>query len=158
MDNMDRMDRIDESSGADAHAPHAQQAGQTAEVVRSEERLHLDTVSEVVGRVRVAKRVVTEERVVTVSVRREELVVEELPVDLDRPTGSLVVEASEVSADGTRGAAPVVEMWLSEEEVEVHTRIVPKRRVRVFVDTVTEMTEVSGTVDREVVEVVEVDG
>ena len=133
--------------------PSATPAGQPAEVVRSEERLDVATTWEVVGRVRVAKRVVTEERVVTVSVRREELVVEELPVDPDRPQGSLVTERSELPSDGVRSTAPAVEMWLSEEEVEVHTRIVPKRRVRVFVDTSTDVAEVSGTVAREVVDV-----
>jgi uncharacterized protein (TIGR02271 family) len=125
----------------------------TAEVVRSEERLDVVTTSEVIGRVRVAKRVITEERVVTVSVRREELVVEELPVDPEGPHGSLVTERSGTASDGDGTAAPVIEMWLSEEEVEVQTRIVPKRRVRVFVDTVTDMIDVSGTVAREVVDV-----
>jgi len=97
--------------------------------------------------------VITEERVVTVSVRREELVVEELPVDPDRPHGSLVTERSVTAADGAGTAAAVIDMWLSEEEVEVQTRIVPKRRVRVFVDTATDMIDVSGTVAREVVDV-----
>lgn len=141
----------------DAHAagrfPTTAESGEVvgaAEVVRSEERLAVTTHFEEVGRVRIAKRVVTEERVMTVRVRREELVVEELPLD---PGHGSLVAGRPAQSGGERTAAPVVEMWLSEEEVEVITRVVPKERVRVFVDTVTELTEVSGTVAREVIEV-----
>jgi uncharacterized protein (TIGR02271 family) len=137
----------------DHHSTSPDPAGRpraAAEVVRSEERLDVTTRVQEVGRVRIAKRVVTEQRVVTVNVRREELVVEELPVDPNH--APLVVEHGGLSG-GARGGPPVVEMWLSEEEVEVTTRVVPKERVRVFVDTVTEVAEVRDTVGREVVEV-----
>jgi uncharacterized protein (TIGR02271 family) len=139
-------------TGDDMHTDgSALRARETAEVVRSEERLDVTTRLEVVGRVRIAKRVVTEERVVTVSVRREELIVEELPVDPDRANDSLVAEGFGDRSDGT--APPVLELWLSEEEVELSTRIVPKQRVRVFVDTTTELIDVDASVAREVVEV-----
>jgi stress response protein YsnF len=128
-------------------------AREAAEVVRSEERLDVTTHTEVVGRVRVAKRVVTEERLITVSVRREELVVEELPVDPDHVPDGLITQRSGAGPDGTRTVAPAVEMWLSEEQVEVVTRTVPKERVRVFVDTETDLVDVAGTVAKEVVEV-----
>jgi uncharacterized protein (TIGR02271 family) len=127
---------------------HAREA---ADLVRSEERLDVTTHVREAGRVRVAKRVVTEQRVVTVEVRREELVVEELPADPHRAYDPLVCDQT-ASPGGARTAPPAVEMWLSEEEVEVTTRVVPKERVRVFVDTITEPVEVGGTVAREVVE------
>ncbi len=132
--------------------------GDTAEVIRSEERLDIGRRSEVVGRVRIAKRVVTEERQVTVTVRREELVVEELPADAatsgsPHPDdgGSLLQQ----STGGTHTSEPVLELWLSEEEVEVSTRVVPRERVRVYVDTVTGSVEVTETVGKEVVDVTE---
>ena len=114
------------------------------EVTRSEERLVPVTQRVVTGRVRVAKRIVVEERTVTITVRREELVVEHLPAGSadaaldERPSGS---------------TAPVLELVLSEEEVEVTTRVVPRERVRVFVDTSHETTTVDETVRREVVDV-----
>lgn len=122
-----------------------------AEVVRSEERLQVGTRSEVVGRVRIAKRVVTEERTVTVTVRREELVVEEVPVDPSGAPGGLLTEHPGPGSSGTR-TSPSVEIVLSEEEVEVTTHVVPRERVRVYVDTVTELVEVDESVAREVVE------
>jgi uncharacterized protein (TIGR02271 family) len=130
-------------------------AGTRADVLRSEERLDVVTHVQEAGRVRISKRVVTEERVVTVQVRREELVVEELPVDAGRAHDPLVMAHSELSG-ASRTAPPVVELWLREEQVELVTRVVPTERVRVFVDTVTELVEVGGTVAREVVEVDEV--
>ncbi len=136
---------------ADAGSRGPQDRGPTADVLRSEERLDVVTHVQEAGRVRISKRVVTEERVVTLQVRREELVVEELPVDPDRVQEPLVRQ-SELSGP-SRTAPPVVEMWLSEEQVELTTRVVPRERVRVFVDTVTDHVEVSGTVAREVVEV-----
>jgi len=128
----------------------ADRPGAAADVVRSEEHLAVATHVREVGRVRIAKRVVTEQRVITVDVRREELVVEELPVDPHHD--ALVVEGGGLSGDA-RSGSPVVEMWLSEEEVEVTARVVPKERVRVYVDTLTDVVEVGGTVAREVVEV-----
>lgn len=113
------------------------------EVVRSEERLTVRTRMQVSGRVRVAKRVVTEERTVTVTVRREELVVEHLPAGED--------DAAPARRPGTDG--PVVELVLSEEEAQVTTRVVPRERVRVFLDRVTQEVDVSGEVAREVVDV-----
>jgi uncharacterized protein (TIGR02271 family) len=141
----------DPDTRADAGAP-AGDAGQEAGILRSEERLDVVAHVQEVGRVRISKRVVTEERVVTLQVRREELVVEELPVDPGRGDDPLVMAHSELSG-AARTAPPVVEMWLSEEQVELTTRVVPRERVRVFVDTVTELVEVGGTVAREVVEV-----
>jgi uncharacterized protein (TIGR02271 family) len=119
------------------------------ELVRSEEQLHVSRHSEVAGRLRISKRVVSEERQVTVTVRREELVVEELPVDAAAAPSEGLLSAG----DGTRSTEPVLELWLSEEQVEVTTRVVPRERVRVFVESVTDSVQVSDTVAREVVDV-----
>jgi len=115
-----------------------------AEVVVSREQLAVSTQWHEAGRVRVAKRVVTEQR--TVTVRREVLVVEE------------VVAGQQVAGDGVRPtsggeSAPVLELTLSEEEVR--TVVVPRERVRVYVDRVSGTQQVTGTVAREQVELIE---
>ena len=114
-------------------------ADHTVDVVLAEERLTAGTRTVERGRVRVAKRVVVEERTVTVQVRREELVVEHLPAG----SGTL----DEAPARTTGG--PVLELTLAEEEVEVVTRVVPRERVRVYVDTVSSTEAVEATVARE---------
>jgi stress response protein YsnF len=133
------------------------------EMVRSEEQLRVRTTSEVTGRVRLVKRVVSEERVVTVTVRREELVVEHLPPDDGTASGAGpdastpavrdVEVGAPAEAGSVRAAEPTLELLLCEEEIEVVTRVVPRERVRVFVDTVTELVEVGDDLAREVVEV-----
>lgn len=133
--------------------------GQAVEVIRSEEQLAVGTRSHVVGRIRVAKRIVTEERTVAVTVRREELVVEQIDGDAHSTHhGDLLVDAStawagETAADRSATRTPVVELVLSEEEVEVVTRVVPRERVRVYVDVVTEQATVTENLAREVVDV-----
>lgn len=140
------------------HDPQVDEADDAVVVTRSEERLVVTTRPGDHHRIRVSKRIVSEERVVTVTVRREELVVERL----DGPEGRPVPLTRRGS--GTHGAASattrsegldmsVVELVLHEEEVEVATRAVPRERVKVFVDTVTELVDVHETLSREVVDV-----
>jgi uncharacterized protein (TIGR02271 family) len=124
---------------------------QGAEVVRSEEQLRVGTSRHAAGRVRVAKRVVTEERTVTVTVRREVLVVEQQALPAN---ASDVTDRRTADSDG----APVLELTLSEEQVRTEVVVVPRERVRVFVDRVTGSTEVTEQLAREVIEVDEVDG
>ena len=121
----------------------------SVEMIRSEERLAIGTRSEVSGSVRLSKRIVTEERTVTVTVRREELVVERLP----SPSGR-ELDPSRVVEGGPSGATPpALELTLSEEQVEVVTRVVPRERVRVHVDEITEWVDVTESLDKEVIEV-----
>lgn len=115
----------------------------SAQFVRSEERLVPGTRRVVAGRVRVSKRVTVEERTVTVAVRREELVVEHLPPDQSPYAADL---------QPTAIGGPLVELIVSEEQVEVTTRVVPRERVRVFVDTVHDAATLDAAVSREVVE------
>ncbi|WP_286966834.1 MULTISPECIES: DUF2382 domain-containing protein [Arsenicicoccus] len=69
-----------------------------ATVTRSEEELFVTTRPVESGRVRVSKRVVTEER--TITVRREELVVEELPARASLPADHDGVTGAGDRADG----------------------------------------------------------
>lgn len=109
------------------------------ELVLSEERLTAETRTVQRGRVRVSKRVVVEDRTITVRVRREELVIEELPAH----------EQAGAPAPGSRGTGPVLDLLLSEEEVDVVIRPVPRERVRLYVDTVTSDERVDASLQRE---------
>ncbi len=117
------------------------------EVIRSEERLRAGVERLVSGTVRIGKRVVTEERTVTVTVRREELVVEHVPV---------ATTGAGPTADRS-GTGPLVTLTLSEEVPEVVLRVVPRERVHVHVDRVTVAQAVTADVAREVVEIDGVD-
>jgi uncharacterized protein (TIGR02271 family) len=125
-----------------AGLPDARDAA--VEVVRSEQRLVPGVERRVSGRVRVAKRVVTEERSVTVTVRREELVVEHLPA----PDG-----AGDTVAPPPRDLDPAVTLVLSEEVPQVTVRTVPRERVRVHVDRITSDEVVTDDVALERVDV-----
>jgi len=126
------------------------------EVVRSEERVTVGVVRVPTRRVRLVKRVVTERRVV--ELRREELHVVEEPLDgrdgtpgADGTGGAPLVEALPASAQ-PRADAPL-ELVLSEEEAEVEVRVVPRERVRVWVERVDGEEQVRTTVRREEVDV-----
>jgi uncharacterized protein (TIGR02271 family) len=112
-----------------------------AEVVLSEEQLRVSTRTEVIGRVRVRKQVTSEEVAQTVTLRREELLVEDLP--LDGTSGRGADGALDASAAGDEE----FEVVLHEERLVVVT--VPVERVRVRVHRVTEEVAVSEVVRRE---------
>jgi stress response protein YsnF len=125
------------------------------EVIRSEQRLVAGVERRVGGRVRIAKRVVTEERTVTVTVRREELVVEHLPVpgtDARTDTEPGTSRTPDVPP-APHGSDAVVTLVLSEEVPEVSVRVVPRERVRAYVDRVTTLEVVTEDVDLERVDV-----
>ncbi|MWV50670.1 DUF2382 domain-containing protein [Rathayibacter sp. VKM Ac-2803] len=108
-------------------------------VIRSEERLEVTTVRIATERLRIRRVIVTEERTVTVRLRREELVIEREPVE-SSPVGDSPV------------AGPVT-MVLHAEEPVVTTRVVPVERVSVIVDRITAMRTVSDSVRKERVDV-----
>ncbi len=116
------------------------------EVVLSEEQLAVETRSQATERVRVRKRVVTEDVTMTVTVRREELIIEREPI----------VGTSHQAADGDF-ALPTetgeVEFVLHAEEPVVTKRVVPVERVKLNRNTITEERHISETVRRERVEV-----
>jgi uncharacterized protein (TIGR02271 family) len=113
------------------------------EVVRSEEELAVATRVVARERVRVVKRIVSETVTRTFEVRREELHVERVPLD-----GTELV-------DGPVTAEDVADIVLWQEELEVTSRLVPRERVRVRRELVTEAVPVADTVRREEIAVEE---
>jgi uncharacterized protein (TIGR02271 family) len=117
-------------------------------MTRSEEEMHVGTERHESGHARLRKYVVTEEEQHTVPVRHEELrVVREPITDTDR-VGDLT--------GGTIGEDEI-EITLHREEPVVETRAVPKERVRLSTNEVTEEETVTGQVRKERVEVEETD-
>ena len=120
-----------------------------ATMTRSEERVSLAVQRRTYEVVRLRKVIVTEERTITVPVRREQLVVERVTVsDLPAPRGP-----GDDAALADHLVGGVVEMTLSEEEVVVETRVVPRERVRVSKQEVTVQRQVVADVRREQIDV-----
>jgi uncharacterized protein (TIGR02271 family) len=115
------------------------------EVVLSKEQLQIDTVSVPVERVRIQKVIVTEERTVTVTVRREELRVVREPVRPDEEP------PEEVATFDSRDR--VIDMVLHEEQVVIGRHVVPVERVRVVVDRVVTQQPVTTELSHEEVDV-----
>ena len=113
-------------------------------MTRSEERLRVSTERYAAKRVRVVKYVVTEEVTVTVPVRREEIRIEEVPLDADGPA----VAVGTVTGTGL----PEVIVLHAERPV-VGTEVVPVERVRLHTEVVTEHVQVGDQVRRERVDV-----
>lgn len=114
-------------------------------VVVSEEQLSVETQSVPTDRVRVRKAVVTEDVTLTVTLRREELVIERDPIDAASPLAEsdrpLVTEGEEI------------EFILHAEEPVVSKRVVPVERVRLRRDEIVEERRITDTVRKERVEV-----
>jgi uncharacterized protein (TIGR02271 family) len=112
-------------------------------MTRSEEELHVGTERRESGRARLRKYVVTEEVQTTVPVRHEEVRVEREPI-------------TEGNADEAMGGPDIAEreheVTLHAEEPVVEKRAVPKERVRLEKDTVTEERQVSDEVRKERIE------
>jgi uncharacterized protein (TIGR02271 family) len=113
-------------------------------MTRSEEELQVGTETRERGRARLRKYVTTEEQQVTVPVQREEVRVEREPItdtNLDDATSGPDISEEEH------------EVTLHEEEVVVEKRAVPKERVRMDTETVTEERQVSEEVRKEQIQV-----
>jgi uncharacterized protein (TIGR02271 family) len=113
-------------------------------MTRSEEELRVGTAQRERGRVRLRKYVTTEEQQVTVPVRREEVRVEREPVtdaNLDAATSGPEISEEEH------------EVVLREEEAVVEKRVVPRERVRLDKETVTDERQVSEEIRKEQLEV-----
>ena len=129
----------DDTVGRDTSGPTTDQA-----MTRSEEELRVGTATRERGRARLRKYVVTENQQVTVPVSREEVRVEREPItdaNLDAATSGPAISEEEH------------EVTLREEQVVVDKRAVPKERVRLDKDTVTEERQVSEEVRKEHIEV-----
>jgi uncharacterized protein (TIGR02271 family) len=124
-----------ESVGHDTSGPTTDDA-----MTRSEEELRVGTTERESGRARLRKYVVTEQVQKTVPVHREEVRIEREPIT-DANVG-----------DATAGpdiSEEEHEVTLHEEEVVVEKRAVPKERVRLEKDTVTEDRTISEEVRKE---------
>src|SRR5687768_6308388 len=109
-------------------------------MTRSEEELRVGTADRERGRARLRKYVVTEEVQQTVPVRREEVRVEREPITDANADQAL---------DGPEISEEEHEVVLHEEEPVVEKRTVPKERVRMEKDSVTDEAEVSEEVRKE---------
>jgi uncharacterized protein (TIGR02271 family) len=113
-------------------------------MTRSEEELQVGTETRERGRARLRKYVTTETQQVTVPVQREEVRVEREPItdaNLDAAT-----RGPDISEDEH-------EVVLREEEVVVDKQAVPRERVRLGTETVTDERQVSEEVRKEQIEV-----
>ena len=109
-------------------------------MTRSEEELRVGTAKRERGRARLKKYVVTEEATQTVPVQREEVRVEREPItDANRGRATAGPDISEEEH----------EVVLHEEEVVTEKRAVPKERVRLDKQTVTNEQTVSDQVRKE---------
>jgi uncharacterized protein (TIGR02271 family) len=129
----------DDTVGRDTSGPTTDDA-----MTRSEEELRVGTETRERGRARLRKHVVTETQQVTVPVQREEVRVEREPItdaNLDAATSGPAISEEEH------------EVTLHEETPVVDKRAVPKERVRLDTDTVTDERQVSEEVRKEQIEV-----
>jgi uncharacterized protein (TIGR02271 family) len=125
----------DTAVGRDTSGPTTDNA-----MTRSEEELQVGTTQRERGRVRLRKYVTTEQVTQTVPVQREEVRVEREPItdaNLDAATSGPAISEEEH------------EVTLREEEVVVEKRAVPKERVRLDTETVTDERQVSEEVRKE---------
>jgi uncharacterized protein (TIGR02271 family) len=129
----------DSAVGRDTSGPTTDDA-----MTRSEEELQVGTQTRERGQARLRKHVTTETQQVTVPVQREEVRVEREPItdaNLDAATSGPAISEEEH------------EVTLREEEVVVDKRAVPKERVRLDTETVTDERQVSEEVRKEQIQV-----
>jgi uncharacterized protein (TIGR02271 family) len=124
--------------GHDVSGPTTDEA-----MTRSEEELRVGTADRERGRARLRKYVVTEEVQQTVPVRREEVRVEREPITDGNVDAAL---------DGPEISEEEHEVVLHEEEPVVEKRTVPKERVRMEKDAVTDEAQISEQVRKEQIE------
>jgi uncharacterized protein (TIGR02271 family) len=113
-------------------------------MTRSEEELRVGTQTRERGRARLRKHVTTEQQTVTVPVQREEVRVEREPIT-DANLGA--------ATSGPAISEEEHEVTLHQEEVVVDKRAVPKERVRLDTETVTEERQVAEEVRKEHIQV-----
>ena len=132
-------------------------AGTDGAMTRSEEQLRVGTERVATTRARLVKYVVTEDVQITVPIRREEIRVEEVPIDeVDDGIGESLVPGAEVygahsaepASAGTSRGLPE-EIVLHTERPVVTVEVVPLERVRLRTELVEGQETVTGQVKRE---------
>ncbi len=131
-------------------------------MIRNEEQLRVGTERVAATRVRLVKYVVTEEVQITVPIRREEVRIEEVPIDsADDEAGESLVTAERVygahsaertalgGAGGGDGGALPEEIILHTERPVVTVEVVPTERVRLRTELVQGQQTVTEQVQRE---------
>ena len=136
---------LPEGNGGPARETGYDTSGPTTDeaMTRSEEELRVSKVSKEAGRARLRKWVETEHASTTVPVAREEVRIEREPItdaNVDR------------ALDGPAISEEEHEVVLHEEQAVVSTEAVPKERVRLEKDTVTEQQEVGTDLRKERIE------
>ncbi|MBV8735215.1 MAG: PRC and DUF2382 domain-containing protein [Solirubrobacterales bacterium] len=126
------------SDGRDVSGPTTDEA-----MTRSEEELRVGKTQQERGRARLRKYVETEYVQTTIPVQREEVRVEREPI-----TDANIDQA----LDGPEISDEEHEIILHEEHPVVEKRVVPKERVRLQKDTVTEERQVDGELRKERIE------
>jgi uncharacterized protein (TIGR02271 family) len=124
--------------GVDTSGPNTDEA-----MTRSEEELRVGTAQRERGRARLRKYVVTEQVQTTVPLRHEEVRLEREPIT-DENVGQ-ATSGADISEEEH-------EVVLHEEQPVVEKRTVPKERVRLDTETVSEEHEVSEEVRKEQIE------
>jgi uncharacterized protein (TIGR02271 family) len=124
-----------QTTGRDTSGPTTDDA-----MTRSEEELHVGTERREAGRVRLRKYVVTEEETRTVPVSHEEVRIEREPITDANVDAAL--SGPEISDEEH-------EVVLHKEEPVVAKKVVPKERVRLDTETVTDDRQVTEEVRKE---------
>jgi uncharacterized protein (TIGR02271 family) len=138
-DGAERRAAPESTVGRDVSGPTTDDA-----MTRSEEELRVGTRAREAGRVRLRKYVVTEYVQKTVPVQREEVRIEREPI-----TDANVDQA----LAGPEISEEQHEVVLHEEEVVVEKRVVPKERVRLAKDTVTDEQQLTEQLRKERIDV-----
>jgi uncharacterized protein (TIGR02271 family) len=141
-------EEADRSAGVGAGrreaSEHTAGRGADAAMTRSQEELNVGTQTRERGRVRLRKYVTTEQVTQTVPVQREEVRLEREPItdaNLDAATSDPGISEDEH------------EVTLHEEQPVVDKQVVPRERVRLDTDTVTDERQVGEEVRKEQIEV-----
>jgi len=166
VDDDERRSGVDDIERRPTVADHDVADRGDGSMVRSEEQLRVSTEQVAARRMRVVKYVVTEEVQISVPIRREEIRIEEVPLDTLDTDAGVVTEGEPLQAGSATGglAGDSVaggsiagglpeEIVLHTERPVVSVEVVPVERVRLTTEVVAGQTTVSETVQREQVTV-----
>ena len=134
-----------------ARSAGAPAAADDGSMVRNEERLQVGTERRATTRARLVKYVVTEDVQITVPIRREEIRVEEVPIDApdEGPGESLLDDGEHTQRAGAATGGLPGEIVLHTERPVVTVEVVPTERVRLRTELVEGQETVTGQVQRE---------